>query len=403
MSEVNAQIAELEARLDRLVNTQVNFQKEILAIRSELTRLRTGTKQPPKQEHTPYDPSPARPIQPEQSPIPNIPLPDAGISFGTYTSKEKKVNRVTEPVADAFAKHTENAKKDLEKFIGENLISKIGILILIIGVGIGVKYSIDNDLISPATRVILAYILAFGLTGLAIKLKKKYHNFSAALMSGGMAIMYFVTYFANAYYGLIPQLPTFALMVMFTVLTVAAALVYNRQVIAHIGLVGAYAVPFLLSQNSGNYLALFGYMAVVNTGILAISVYRTWKPLFYTSSFFTWAIFLGWAVGRYEPKEHFSLMLVFLGVFFVLFFACRFIFKKRDPNEKDVDTDDDINPVLSVENLISVCATTGIFYAFCLGIILSNVNQTQTWITFGYIALSSVLVLLPSFRPFGKR
>ena len=38
---------------------------------------------------------------------------------------------------------------DWERFIGENLFSKIGIAIILIGVFIGVKYSIDHNLISP--------------------------------------------------------------------------------------------------------------------------------------------------------------------------------------------------------------------------------------------------------------
>lgn len=400
MSEVNDQIASLEARLDQLVKTQVDFQKDILAIRAELTRLKLGPRTAGVQQQTPPTPLEQHTRTPVSPKVTSGSLPDTGINFGSYT-KESSRNDTTEPKIDSFAKHTETTKKDLEKFIGENLISKIGILILIIGVGIGVKYSIDNELISPTTRVILAYIFAFGLTGLAIKLRSKYHNFSAALMSGGMAIMYFVTYFANAYYGLIPQLPTFALMVMFTVLTVAAALVYNRQVIAHIGLVGAYAVPFLLSQNSGNYLALFGYMAVVNTGTLAISIYRTWKPLFYTASFFTWAIFTTWAVGRYEPKEHFSLMLVFLGVFFALFFTSRFLFGNSDIGTETEDGGE-TTKTATTENLVLTVITTAIFYAFCLGTLMSSASVSQTWITFSYIAVSSVVLLLSSIKSFGR-
>ena len=34
---------------------------------------------------------------------------------------------------------------DLEKFIGENLINKIGIAILVLAIGFFVKYAIDND------------------------------------------------------------------------------------------------------------------------------------------------------------------------------------------------------------------------------------------------------------------
>src|SRR5437660_556799 len=40
MAESDLKIAELEARLESLVRTQIGFQSEITAIRSELTRLR---------------------------------------------------------------------------------------------------------------------------------------------------------------------------------------------------------------------------------------------------------------------------------------------------------------------------------------------------------------------------
>ncbi|NCP83308.1 MAG: DUF2339 domain-containing protein, partial [Bacteroidetes bacterium] len=162
-------------------------------------------------------------------------------------SKTTSHNPIKEPIKIPAQKPLK-ISNELEKFIGENLINKIGIAILIIGVAIGAKYSIENDLISPLTRIILGYLLGLGLLGLSIKLKATYENFSAVLVSGSMAIFYFLTYAAYSYYELIPQLITFALMVIFTVFTVIAALQYNKQIIAHIGLVGAYAVPFLLSD-----------------------------------------------------------------------------------------------------------------------------------------------------------
>ena len=143
-----------------------------------------------------------------------------------------------------------------EKFIGENLINKIGIAILIIGVGIGVKYSIDNDLISPLTRVILGYLIGLGLLGIGMKLKAGFTNFSSVLVSGAMTILYFITYVSYSLYGLFPQIVTFLLMVLFTVFIIIAALNYNKQIIAHIGLVGAYAVPFLLGDDSGKIAVL---------------------------------------------------------------------------------------------------------------------------------------------------
>src|SRR5690554_1471982 len=210
---------------------------------------------------------------------------------------------------------------DLEKIIGESLINKIGILILVIGVAIGAKYSIENNLISPLTRIVLGYLSGVVLLGFGIKLKAKFESYSAVLVSGAMAIFYFITFFAYDFYGLIPQIMAFALMVIFTVFTVIAALNYNRSILAHIGLVGAYAVPFLLSDGSGNVTVLFSYIIIINLGILAVSIKRYWKSLYYVAFSFTWLIFAFWLVADYSGAEHKVLAFVFATIFFLMFYA----------------------------------------------------------------------------------
>nr|WP_299387565.1 DUF2339 domain-containing protein [Allomuricauda sp.] len=244
------------------------------------------------------------------------------------------VEKVVEPVVETPQKQTsppvkapQKEKSDLEKFIGENLINKIGIAITVIGVAIGAKYSIENELISPLTRIILGYLTGLGLLGVGIRLKKKYENYSAVLVSGAMAIMYFITFSAYSFYNLIPITMAFGLMVVFTAFTVVAAIHYNRQVIAHIGLVGAYAVPFLLSDGSGNIEVLFTYMAIINVGILVIAFKKYWKPLYYAAFGLTWLIYLAWHVADYKGSEHFGLALLFLTVFFITFYVMFLAFK----------------------------------------------------------------------------
>lgn len=396
MPIADEEICRLEDRLDSLVRTQIDFQKEITAIRSELTRLRAGGSERKEQRDASfYDPSarpePLRstpeiePNKPTASPpepgyVPSVAAPTFGYSHTEGPAREP--GRFTQ----AFDNYVKSAKADFEKFIGENLISKIGIIILVLGVGIGAKYAIDNNLISPLTRIIVGYVFGFGLIGLAIKLKAKYLNFSAVLISGGMAIMYFVTYFAYATYGLIPQLAAFVLMVMFTAFTVAAAFAYNRQVIAHIGLVGAYAVPFLLSSDSGNYLALFTYMAIVNSGILAISIKKNWTPIFYTAFIFTWAIFYGWYVSKFDPLQHLYVGLAFVTIFFGLFFATM-------AAQKTVHAETDEN-----ENLISALINGLVFYLFCFAISSTVTTLDRTWVFFSFLAISTAAILLVSFR-----
>jgi uncharacterized membrane protein len=211
-------------------------------------------------------------------------------------------------------------KSDLERFIGENLINKIGIAVTVIGVAIGAKYAIDHQLISPRTRIIFGYLVGFGLLFFAVRLKKKYENFSAVLLSGSMAIMYFVTYAAFSFYNLYPQMVAFILMVIFTVFTVTAALRYNREIIAIIGLVGACAVPFLLSEGSENVIILFSYIAIINVGILVIAVKKYWKPLYFSTFVLTWLIYFSWYFVNYKSGRDFALALIFLFVFFIIFY-----------------------------------------------------------------------------------
>jgi len=401
MTEDQEQIERLQTRLDRLVKTQIDFQREVSVIRAELERLRTAKPglgiPPPTQPVTPpvappsyIPPPPIRTEERPQSPTTSVPptnVPPPGFGMRTEGQRsEQAASKYSEYVSD----YVENARGDLEKFIGENLISKIGIIILVVGVGIGAKYAIDNGWISPLLRIVFGYVMGFGLLGLAVKLKAKYLNFSAVLLSGAMAIMYFVTYFAYAYYALMPQLVAFALMVVFTAFTVGAAIFYNRQVIAHIGLVGAYAVPFLLSNNSGNYLALFTYMAVIDAGVLAVSVKKIWRPLFYTASLFTWLIYYSWYVTKYAADQHFYLALIFLAIFFLIFYATKIAHAIIHRGNEDN------------ENLVSIFVTAFIFYSFCLSISDYKTSINDYVLLLSYIGFFSLTILLTSYRFYGR-
>src|SRR5438045_1262744 len=81
----------------------------------------------------------------------------------------------------------------LENFIGLRLIHFVGIVVLVIGLSIGVKYAIDRELISEVMRIMLAYVAGLLLFFLSWWLKKKYQLFSAILFSGAMASLYFTT------------------------------------------------------------------------------------------------------------------------------------------------------------------------------------------------------------------
>ena len=317
-------IDQLNRKLDLLLEKSQGFAKEIDELRVEIFRLRFAKSDSPAKPEIESTP----PIIPKEKEEyvelveRKVNPQDRLIHKKDVLSKERKKEKVERKdwLSDIF-------HSDLEKFIGENLISKIGILITIVGVGIGAKYSIENELISPLTRIILGYLMGLGLLGFGIKLKENYKNYSAVLVSGSIAILYFITFAGYSFYGLFPQLFAFGLMVIFTIFTVVAAIHYNKSIIAHIGLLGAYAVPFLLSTGSGNATTLFSYMAIINIGILLIAFKKYWKKLYYTASGLTWLIYATWLMQDFKVSENFGTALIFATIFFAIFYAVFLAYK----------------------------------------------------------------------------
>ena len=346
-------INELEQRIGNLLYRQSVFYKEMKQLENELAELKrqsnfssistanTVKTSAEKPVERPIETSAEKPTEKPVITAPTAPKPQVSAP---------KINLPKQP-------------SDLEKIIGESWINKIGILIVVIGVVIGAKYSIENELISPLTRIILGYLMGIGLLGFGIKLKPKFEGYSAVLVSGSISIFYFITYFAYSFYNLIPQVLAFAMMLIFTVFTVFAAIKYNRVVIAHIGLIGAYAVPFLLSSGSGRVDILFSYMLIINLGILFISIKRDWKTLHYSAFFFTWLIYGSWFADKsfYSSLQGYeALGIGFATAFFLVFYGVS-LFNNIISKEK-----------LDKVNIILILLNSFIYFGFGYGIFNSN-------------------------------
>jgi uncharacterized membrane protein len=315
MNSTDKKINKLIAKLQKIEKQQSRFSKDIEAIKAEINKL---------QEYTGVD-------------VDSFSLPKQDIVDNRFQQNKNQVADISfEPKKTEQKKQsakdktkTFSLRADIEKFIGESLISKLGIIIILIGIAIGIRYSIEKGIITPVIRVMLGYIAGLGLLAVGWKLKKKYAAYSAVLVSGAAAIMYFTTFFAYDFYELIPHIIAFAIMLIFITFTVYAAFNYNMQIIAHIGLVGAYAVPFLLSKNSDNVAALFIYMSIINLGVLAIAFKKYWKPLYYLSAGVSWMIFALWYLVEHNKNFNLSLALIFLLVFFITAYLTFIIYKFR--------------------------------------------------------------------------
>lgn len=213
----------------------------------------------------------------------------------------------------------------LEYAVASQWLLRLGILILVLGIGFFLKYSFDHNLIKPEARVALAAITGLAMLTTGVKLLGgRYSLIGNGLMGGGLATLYFSVFAAANFYHLIETLPAFSLMGVVTALAGGIAIRFRSQLVAVLGLVGGYLTPVLLSGGPVDFTALFGYLAVLTAGVLAISYFKSWPLLSLLSFLATYTLYFT-AIRAYTP-EHFATVLTFLTIFFVLFSTMSFLY-----------------------------------------------------------------------------
>jgi uncharacterized membrane protein len=209
---------------------------------------------------------------------------------------------------------------DIEKFIGENLINKIGIAVLVLGIAFFVKYAIDQEWINKVGRVCIGLLCGVLLIGFAHRLRKNYHSFSSVLVGGGLAVFYFTIAFAFHQYHLIEQTPAFVIMVVITIFAVILSVLYNRIELAVIAAIGGFITPFLVSNGEGNYIVLFSYLTILNTGLIVLAYYKRWRLLNFLAFIFTEIIYGGWIFQKTGTAGFpYKGTFIFGAVFYLLF------------------------------------------------------------------------------------
>jgi uncharacterized membrane protein len=216
---------------------------------------------------------------------------------------------------------------DLEKFIGENLINKIGIAILVLGIGYFVKFAIDQDWINEIGRVFIGLLAGGGLIGLAHRMRHTLPAFSSVLVGGGLAVLYFTVAIAFHEYRLFPQAAAFIIMVVITGFSILLSVSYNRMELAVLSLLGGFATPFMVSTGAGNYQVLFTYILILNAGMLVLAYLKGWKILNWIAYFFTVVLYGGWLSTRVFGVVNAPLVgaLVFGTLFYLIFFGMNII------------------------------------------------------------------------------
>jgi uncharacterized membrane protein len=224
-----------------------------------------------------------------------------------------------------------------EQFMGVKGFAWVGGLTLFLGVAFFVKYSFDNNLVPPELRMAIGFLtgLALLVGGLVLS-RKDFTVLSQTLCATGVVILYAVTFACHALYhfAFFGLLPTFLLMALITAAAFFLAVRLNALVVAILGMLGGFLTPFLLSTGQDNPLGLFGYIALLDAGLILVALNRRWHFLSTLAAAGTAIMQVAWAAAFFVARGYFQgdKILVALGVllgFNALFLAANGLARRR--------------------------------------------------------------------------
>ena len=180
----------------------------------------------------------------------------------------------------------------MEERIGTRWVVWVGGLTLALGGLFLVKYSIDQGLLGPRTRVTLGGLFALVLLGLGEFSRRRealaqiaplpMANIPAILTAAGTIVAFGTVYVAYALYGFLPPGAAFILLGVVAIGALAAALLHG-PVLAGLGVAGAFVAPLLVSSARPDYWALYIYLAVVTAASFGLARIRLWRWLAVTT------------------------------------------------------------------------------------------------------------------------
>ena len=280
---------------------------------------------------------------------------------------------------------------NLEQFLGVKLFAWLGGLALFFGIAFFVKYSFEHNLIPPAARVAIGFVFGAGLlvAGVIVHRKEAYTVLAQTFCASGALILYAVTFGAHALYHLFGAEPggafmAFSLMALITVVAFLLAVRLNALVVAVLGMVGGFITPILCSTGQDNPVGLFGYIALLDIGLLMVAKRRRWFFLSSLGAVGTVLMQLGWFLRFFQSGHYYEGTATLMPMGIVIFFIALFTlaaWRSRDPKNQDP------HPLGAA---LALCAfgllTTFAFLAY------DGITSRTFWL-YGYTLLINLAVL----------
>jgi uncharacterized membrane protein len=220
-----------------------------------------------------------------------------------------------------------------EQFMGARLFAWLGALALFLGVAFFLKYSIEHGWIPNEVRVAMGFVFGAGLIVGGMRISRgKYAVVAQSLIAAGVVSLYAVTFMCGKdHYNYLGPIAMLLLMTLITATAFGLAVRLEAQVVAILGLLGGFMTPVLLSTGVDNPGGLFGYLALLDAGLIAVVLATGWRHLVPLSAAGTVVMMLGWADKFFLAEKGPVAMTVCLG-FSVLYQLAGELARRRGQN-----------------------------------------------------------------------
>ena len=161
----------------------------------------------------------------------------------------------------------------------------VGALALALGGLLLVRFAIEADLIGPGLRITLGAVLAVALASAGERIRRREQlldipiipaaHIPSALTGAATVVALGTAYAAHALYGFIGPSTAFALLGAISLAALAAAALHGPA-LAGVGMLGAFAVPALVSSSVPNLWPVVVYLGVVATAGYSLARLRDW-------------------------------------------------------------------------------------------------------------------------------
>lgn len=340
---------------------------------------------------------------------------DASVSSTSPTATQPSVNDAARTHQPTLSQPSSHSLKDDESatnivtslwasatqwFFGENLVVRVGALVLLVGVVLLLKLASQYIEVSMPVRMALVALGGLVITTIGYRTTAKKRSYGLTLQGVGFAVIYLTVFASFKLYGLLPSTLTFGVLALLAGLTVMFSVWQNALPLAVLAFGGAFFAPILVSRPDGSVVMLFSYYLLLNIAVAVIAHYRTWKLLNALSLAVTFGLAYVWGFRAFSGNSAgagwLSLRWQLLGLVvghmaLYLFIAVRYSQQVVSYNQALLQMNTGVakRPILSIDS--------GLLFGTALlgfGLMASLLNDLPYHLAFASSALSAIYLSL---------